>query len=154
MTDDTPPPGYRPVPIEGGFFDAFGPLFIRTGPDGASMAFRVRAQHLNPAGSCHGGAIATFADMQAFAAQWLAGIHDRFTPTITLTVDYMAPTPVGTWLEMRVSHWRATRRLLFSDAPITTLAGDMVARTNAVFSIARDPAPDPAFFAALYPRHD
>lgn len=152
MTEAAPPPdGYRLIPIQGGFFDAFGPLFIKTTEEHAGLAFRVAPNHVNPNGVCHGGALSTFADMQAFAAQWLADIVDRFTPTINLSVDYVAPAQLGDLLEMRTVIWHATRSLLFAKAPITTSSGKLIASTSAVFSIARVPHPHQAFFAALFP---
>ncbi|WP_066656634.1 MULTISPECIES: PaaI family thioesterase [unclassified Sphingomonas] len=142
-------PEYRPLPEFGGFFEAIGQIYILTEPGDARMAFEVQERHLNPARVCHGGALASFADMQAFASQWLAGITDRYTPTINLTVDYIGPAPLG-WLELRVVMAKRTSRLLFSAAEIAVVGGDLVARTNGVFSVPRQPDADVATLAALF----
>lgn len=136
------------MPLRGGFFSAFGPLYANMEGGTGRMGFFVDEQHISPRDVCHGGAISAFADMQALIAQQLAGIRDRFTPTINLSVDYIAPARRGEWLEMRVSLLKATRNLLFTEGPLISGAGNLIARTSGVFKIPQSPHSDPAAVAA------
>jgi len=135
------PEGFREIALPGGFFSSFGGLYARLAEGVPVLGFLVKDQHINPLGVCHGGIIASLADMQALGAQQLAGITDRYTPTISLTVDYIAPTKLGAWVQIRTILLRATQSLLFSQGLIT--ADDMlVARTSAVFKIGRSAHPE------------
>lgn len=144
----SPPAGFRAMPLRGGFFAAFGPLYSHIDGDVGRLGFFVAEQHISPRDVCHGGAISAFADMQALVAQQLAGVRDRFTPTISLSVDYIAPAHRGDWLEMQVRLLRATRNLLFTEGPVVSTAGTLIARTSGVFKIPHSPHSDPAAVAA------
>jgi uncharacterized protein (TIGR00369 family) len=135
------PEGFREVALPGGFFSSFGALYARLVDGVPILGFLVKDQHINPLGVCHGGVIASLADMQALGAQQLAGITDRYTPTINLTVDYIAPTKLGAWVQMRTALLGVTRSLLFSQGLIT--ADDVpVARTSGVFKIGSSAHPE------------
>lgn len=97
------------------------------------IALHVQEQHCNAYGSMHGGAMATFVDGQA------AGVldyreNDRtgHTPTISLTVDYIGPVPVGSWLVADVTLLRATRTMIFTQA-VVTVNEQVVARSSAIY---------------------
>jgi uncharacterized protein (TIGR00369 family) len=135
------PDGFHIIELSGGFFDTFGAIYAGLIDGVPTLGFRVEQQHINPMGVCHGGVIASLADMQAFGAQHLAGIEDRFTPTINLTVDYIAPTQPGAWVELRIGLIKATGSLLFSEG-ILSADGGIVARSNAIFKIPRSAHPD------------
>lgn len=97
------------------------------------MALHVRERHCNAYGSIHGGAMATFLDGQAAAVlDYHEDDPSGHTPTISLSVDYIGPTPVGSWLIADVTLLRATRRLIFTQA-VVTVDGQVVARTNAIY---------------------
>ena len=62
------PDGFQPLRVGGDFVALNGPLYIRSvaQPDGSKqrhLGFRVETRHTNPMGNCHGGMLATFADM-------------------------------------------------------------------------------------------
>lgn len=96
------------------------------------MAFRVAPNHVNPVGGCHGGAMATFADAQIVAVYDASGTADQHTPTINLSMDYLAPAPLGAWVEAEVRLIRKTRTLIFTQAIIST-GGEPIARTSAIY---------------------
>ena len=125
MSDDVPT-GFVPVTVTTGYNAGFGPSYL----DAASgrIGFRVADLHLNPVGFCHGGAIATFADLQVVAA----GQYDAHKPTVSLTIDYVAPAPLGAWVEAAVTCVKVTRTLIFTQALITA-DGAIVARSSAIY---------------------
>lgn len=143
--------GCLPMKMAGGFSGSFGPIYWRQDPDGPVMAFRVDEQHISVRGVCHGGVIAAFADMQALAAQRMAGIVDRFLPTINLSVDYIAGAPRDTWLVMRTKLLRTTRNLMFTEAIISRNDDDIVARASGIYKFGSRPSEDPDTLAALWP---
>lgn len=130
-----PAVGFNILEADAWGFDALiGPKYIRVKDGVAVLAFRVCTRHLNELGTCHGGAIAAFADIQAIPAMMLAGLEDRACPTISLTVDYLAPVLHGRWVEMQTSLLRQTRTMLFTQGLIYA-DGELVARTNAIYKI-------------------
>jgi acyl-coenzyme A thioesterase PaaI-like protein len=77
--------------------------------------------------------MATFADMQ-IAAIVRSGLiaTERHTPTISLSVDYIAPAPLGAWVEANVILIKETKLMIFTQALITA-NGQPVARANATY---------------------
>lgn len=124
------PAGYELLDLGLGYAREFGPVYISR--SASKMAFRVAANHVNPVGGCHGGAMATFADAQIVVVHNASGTADQHTPTINLSIDYLAPAPLGAWVEAEVSLIRATRTLIFTQALITS-EGDPIARTTAIY---------------------
>ena len=144
-----PPHGFHPLVLPGGYFEEFGPLYARLDEAVPVLGFRAGRQHMNPLGDCHGGVISAFADMQALGAQQVAGINDRYTPTVSLSVDYVAPTKLGAWVQMRVELLCATRSLLFSQATITA-DSRLIARSSAVYAIGQSPRYRREFLEPLF----
>lgn len=132
MTDHVPPPGYEHVhpASQIGFGRSVGPVFVDR--VGHRMAFRVGPEHANPAGVCHGGAMAAFADSQIAAVRDKAYDPEGHSPTISLTVDYIAPAPVGSLVEMQVTLVRRTGTMIFTQA-VMMADGAAVARSNAIY---------------------
>ncbi|MES2492543.1 MAG: PaaI family thioesterase [Pseudomonadota bacterium] len=97
------------------------------------IALHVKPEHCNAYGSMHGGAMATFVDGQA-AGVVVYHLNDAagHTPTISLSVDYLAPVPAGSWLVADVTLLRATRTMLFTQA-VLTVDAQVVARSNAIY---------------------
>jgi acyl-coenzyme A thioesterase PaaI-like protein len=61
----------------------------------------------------------------------------RMTPTINLTCDFLAPAPLGAWVEGRGELVRATRNLLFAQGHATA-DGALALRANGIFKIASE----------------
>lgn len=129
------PPGFRPVELGGGFLAVNGPLYARWTGSGVQLGFRVEARHVNPLSICHGGMMATFADMLVpCAAMYHEGIERRFLPTISLQVDYLGPSPLGAWVQGEGQVLRTTRSLLFGQG-LAYADGQPVLRLSGVFKI-------------------
>jgi uncharacterized protein (TIGR00369 family) len=130
---DTPPSGYRPVAVGGDFVAGLGPLYARWEDGVFSLGLRVQARHCNPIGHCHGGMLATLADMLLpYAAMYQLNVDRRFTPTVSLQLDYLAPAPLGAWIEGRAEVLRSTRRLLFVQG-VACINGAAVLRASGIF---------------------
>ena len=122
MTAAQPPPsvtqvpeGFRPRRFGSGFIDANGPLYVKQRAGAALLGFRVEPRHCNLMGICHGGMIATFCDMLLpIAAHALCDeLAPRFLPTVSLQVDYLAPSKLGAWVQGEAQLLRRTRSLVF-----------------------------------------
>lgn len=130
------PEGFVPVSMGGEYIAANGPLYLRKLGAIAQLGFRVEPRHTNPAGICHGGMMASFCDMllPICAHHQSAEVARRFLPTISLQVDYLAPTPLGAWVQGEAQVLRATRSVVFIQGLVT--ADDTpVARASGVFKI-------------------
>lgn len=130
-----PAAGFSGIKARPHGFDALvGPKYMGIKDGVPVLAFRVETHHLNPLGTCHGGAIAALDDVQAVSAKILAGLEDRASPTITLNVDYLAPAAQSSWVELHTTLLRQTRTLLFTQGLIYA-DGELIARTSAIYKI-------------------
>ncbi|MCW5635781.1 MAG: PaaI family thioesterase [Rubrivivax sp.] len=135
-----PPAGFRRFPAERGFIGVNGPLWVRheTREDGPffRLGFRVEPRHCNPMGICHGGMLATFADMllPIGAISLVPALYRRFLPTVSLQVDFMAPARLGDWVEGEAQVLRTTRQMVFAQGLVRS--GEALAvRCSGVFKI-------------------
>lgn len=113
------PEGFRPVVVGGSFVAHNGPLFGRLLDGRLQLGFRVEERHTNPMGICHGGMMATFADMLIpCAAMYRPDGERRFLPTISLQIDYMGSAPLGAWVQGEGEVLRTTRNMLFGQAMV------------------------------------
>lgn len=109
---------------------AIGPLWADWSQ--AHYCLQVRAEHCNGMGMMHGGAMATFLDGQVFILKpdQMARAH---TPTITLSVDFLAPPQEGDWLVAEVQHVKTTRSMIVTQA-LAKVGDRVVARSSAIYS--------------------
>ena len=134
MSDEVPA-GFTPLGIAMGFLEANGPLYLRWADGEVTLGFRVGRRHCNPGNVCHGGMLATFADMLLPIASRLQSKTEMgFLPTINLTCDFLAPAPLGAWVEGHAAAVAVTRNLLFAEGAATA---DRVPclRANGIFKI-------------------
>lgn len=139
------PAGFELLPGVDGFISHVGPIYVRWATDTASLGFRVAPQHANPAGICHGGMLMTVMDMGIAVALKAAAKSDKFLPTINLAFDFLAPAPIGAWLESRVDFTFTTPRMGFAHGLLLGLDGPVL-RANGIMKIPSDR--DPRFLAA------
>lgn len=128
-----------------GFGGLVGPFYAKREGRAISLGLRIEPRHLNSRGTCHGGLLATLADV-ALGYACVAASEDgqsRNFVTIDLSIEYMAGTRVGDWLYSEV-------RVLNADSRTAAAAGHLlvegrpVARISANFRMARTRAPLPA----------
>lgn len=116
------------------FLDVVGPLAQRTQPDGTvAVGLRAEPKHTNNRGLVHGAVLTALADIASGRSASANGIDGTNWVTTSLTVDYIAPSGVGAWLEATATVQRAGRRLAFTHGLITA-DGILVAQTSALFS--------------------
>lgn len=133
IDEDQPPAGFQPLAnaTEGEAFN--GPFYLR----GGTLGFRCKPRHLNASGTCHGGLLAFFADMLGYGIG--VGTHSGAAPTVTLSLDFLAPVRLGDWVEAAPEVTRDTRSLTFFRA-LMTVDGNTVARCNGLYK-KRTPGP-------------
>ena len=98
----------------------------------ARYALQVEERHCNVTGVMNGGAMATFLDGQAFVVvgDKLKKLH---TPTISLSIDFLAPPLVGDWLVAEVELVKITRSMIVTQA-LAKVGDRVLARSNAIYS--------------------
>jgi len=77
--------------IEGGFAERLGAEVEATGRGTARVRFEAREEHLNAAGTLHGGVLATLVDTAMGMAVRSATGADDVPATSQLTVTYLRP---------------------------------------------------------------
>ncbi len=133
------PPGFRPLKVGGPFMQASGPLWGRLVTENdrrrVQIGFRVEDRHTNPVGVCHGGMLATLADMlAAICVPYQTDLPRHFLPTISLQMDFLAPARLGAWVQAQADVLRTTRNLVFTQGLIS--ADDEVAlRVSAIYKV-------------------
>jgi len=98
-----------------------GPLYriAAPSPDEHRFVFTVAEQHMNAAGSVHGGMLMSFIDVaMSHAARAASGA--KVLSTIVLNCDFVSPGRLGDRIEARVRVSRSTRSVVF-------LSGELVA---------------------------
>ena len=134
------PEGFAPLPVGGDFMRVNGPLYLRHDvrheSDTVLVGFRVEKRHTNPMGICHGGMLATMADMllPVCIHRLTPEVAGRFLPTISLQIDYLAPSPLGAWVQGQGQVLRATRSMVFAQGLISA-DGIPVVRVSGIFKI-------------------
>lgn len=114
MMDDADLDGAQWEPLLGqAFFDALGPMLVRTLPNGEPRhAMRLEERHLNHYGIVHGGVIMSFLDHAL-------GIHSGRShdapsqATMNLTVSFVDAARAGDLIEAEVETVRTTRSVMF-----------------------------------------
>ena len=113
------PEGFQPVQIGGRFATHTAQLYARWHEQHLQLGFRVEPHHVNPGNACHGGMLATFADILiSSAAQYQTDIPRQFLPTIHLQMDFMAPAPLGCWVQGQAEILTVSPKMIFSSGLI------------------------------------
>lgn len=96
------------------------------------FGFRVEQRHCNLRPICHGGMLATFVDVVMARGLILAGGVSSPVPTVSLSMDYLAPAPLGEWVEAIVEIDRVSGMLGFVRTTLH-VSDTMILRANGVF---------------------
>jgi uncharacterized protein (TIGR00369 family) len=81
--------------VAGGFAERLGAEVVTAQDGSARLRFEARADHLNPAGTLHGGVLATLVDTAMGQAVRSAAGDDDVPATSQLTVTYLRPGRPG-----------------------------------------------------------
>lgn len=124
---------FMPDAFPGGFDAASGGFMIGLEAGELVGGFRVTTLCCNRAGMCHGGKLASVCDVYLLlAALFREDLRAAFLPTVSLTLDFMAPAMHGAWVELRAETLRITRSLVFAQG-LATVEGTPVARSSAIY---------------------
>jgi acyl-coenzyme A thioesterase 13 len=109
------PEGFREMEGLSPFNALVGPLYERREGEAVSIGLALERKHTNSRGICHGGVLATLADL-ALGYAMLAKTGDRggFL-TAHLSVDYAGAARAGDWIESKVEIQRVGARLAFAN---------------------------------------
>ena len=132
------PANFAALPVLGDFIAVNGPLYLRHEGDLVLVGFRVEQRHTNPMGICHGGMMASFCDMllPISVHHKRADVGFRFLPTISLQLDYLAPAPLGSWVQGEAQVLRVTRTLVFAQG-LVTADGEPSLRVSGISKIGK-----------------
>ena len=116
---------------------AAGPLYVRRGAGGrGTFGLLVEPRHCNAKDMCHGGMLAALTDVVlGIGGLEQAGVKGFFI-TISLSQDFLAPVPLGSWLEAEVQLLRRTATTMFVQG-VFTVGGEPVLRASGVFRLPR-----------------
>ena len=110
-----------------------GPLYERRDGDTVSIGVAIGEKHTNSRGICHGGVLATLADL-ALGYAMLAKSGDRGSfVTAHLAVDYAGSARPGDWIESKVEIQRVGGRLAFANCYLLS-GGQPIVRASAIFA--------------------
>jgi uncharacterized protein (TIGR00369 family) len=132
------PPGFKPLPAASPFNELVGPLHEKRGEGSISLGLRVEKKHSNSRGICHGGVLATLADL-ALGYAMLAksgesgGQRQGSFLTVHLAVDYAGAARAGDWIESKVEIQRVGARLAFANCYLVVDEKPIV-RASAIFA--------------------
>jgi uncharacterized protein (TIGR00369 family) len=130
-----PPEGFRLIPRLSPFNSLVGPLYERRRGDEVSIGVRIDEKHTNSRGICHGGLLATIADLSlGYAMLAKTGGKGGFV-TAHLAVDYAGAARIGDWVESAVEVQRMGKRLAFANCYLVCGEARIV-RASAIFALA------------------
>ena len=127
------PEGFRKIERLSPFNALVGPLYERRAGEAVSIGLLIEEKHSNSRGICHGGVLATLADLAlGYAMLARSGDTGGFV-TAHLAVDYAGAARPGDWVESRVEIQRVGSRLAFANCYL--LAHDKpIVRASAIFA--------------------
>src|SRR5688572_590621 len=127
------PEDFRRIERLSPFNALVGPLYERRDGDAVSIGLAIEEKHTNSRGVCHGGVLATLADL-ALGYAMLAKSGDKGSfVTAQLSVDYAGAAKLGDWIESRVEIQRVGARLAFANCYLISGATPIV-RASAIFA--------------------
>ena len=103
--------------VTGGFAERLGAVAEAAEDGSARMSFRAEEEHLNQAGTLHGGVLATLVDTAMGVAVRSAADDGDVPATSQLTVTYLRPGKPG--------HLRATGRVSTQGEHLTVCEADV-----------------------------
>ena len=130
------PVGFRPIERASPFIDLIGPLYERRRDAAVSLGLRIEGKHANRRGICHGGGLATLADVALGYSMGVTTGGQASLGTASLTIHYAGSAKVGERGEARVEVQRVGSRLGFANCYL--LAGEQrIVRASAIFALGK-----------------
>ena len=128
------PRGFRRLGRLSPFNTLVGPLYQRRRRgEELSIGLRIEKKHTNSRGICHGGVLATLADLSLGYAMHAKSDGKMSFVTAHLAVDYAGSAKTGDWVESVIEIQRMGTRLAFANCYL--LAGKRrIVRASAIFA--------------------
>ena len=127
------PEGFRKIERLSPFNALVGPLYERRDGEAVSIGLAIKEKHTNSRGICHGGVLATLADL-ALGYAMLARSGDRGSfLTAPLAVDYAGAARPGEFSESRVEVQHVGSRLAVANCYLVA-RGRPIVRASAIFA--------------------
>ena len=127
------PEGFSKIERLSPFNALVGPLYQRRDGDAVSIGLVIDEKHTNSRGVCHGGVLATLADLSlGYAMLAKSGDKPGFV-TAQLSVDYAGAARAGDWVESKVEIQRVGSRLAFANCYLVVKEKPIV-RASAIFA--------------------
>jgi acyl-coenzyme A thioesterase 13 len=127
------PQDFQPIPRLSPFNALVGPLYERRTGEVLSVGLRIEEKHTNSQGICHGGVLATLADLALGYSMWAKGGADAQYVTAQLSIDYAGSAKLGDWIESLVEIQRVGARLAFANGYLL-VSGRRIVRASAIFA--------------------
>jgi acyl-coenzyme A thioesterase 13 len=128
------PAGYRLLPSASPFNALVGPLYEKRGEGIVSLGLRVGEKHRNSRGICHGGVLATLADLSlGYALAARTGARAGFV-TAHLDLDYAGAAQAGDWITSEVEVQRVGTRLAFATGYLR-VGSSRIVRMSGIFAL-------------------
>ena len=103
------------------------------GPGIGRYGMWIRSEHANSHGKAHGGYLATVVDVAVSRGTRAFLADGSIVSTISMTLDYLEPADVGSWVEIAASVDRVGGRTVFTSARVTV--GDLwVAKASVILA--------------------
>ena len=127
------PAGFERMEQLSPFNALVGPLYARRDGDSISIGVRIEEKHANSRGICHGGMLATLADLAlGYAMVAQSGGRAGYV-TAHLAIDYAGAARLGDWIASEVEIQRVGSRLAFANCYL--VSGDTrIVRASAIFA--------------------
>jgi acyl-coenzyme A thioesterase 13 len=126
------------------FGSLVGPFYSMRNGDAVALGLRIEERHCNSRGTCHGGLLATLADVALGYACALAGSTDgkgRNFVTVDLALQYLEPARVGDWVQSEVEVLNPGSRMASATGHLLA-NGQPVVRISANFRLLKSRAPE------------
>ena len=128
--------GFRPLERISPFLELIGPVYERRRDGSLALGLRIDGRHANRRGICHGGVLATLADIAlGYTMSAVTGGKSSLV-TASLTIDYAGSAKVGDWVEAAVEVQRVGSRLGFANCYLVA-DGQRIVRASAIFALGR-----------------
>ena len=125
----------RPIPRLSPFNALVGPLYQRGAGESLSIGLRIEEKHANSRRICHGGLLATLADLALGYAMHARSDGKVSFVTAHLAIDYAGGAKIGDWIESAVDIQRMGQRLAFANGYLVC-GENRIVRASAIFALA------------------
>ena len=138
MTQSLIPDGFELFPKDNSFNDALSPLYFKVRKEGTVWGLVVEQQHSNPIGICHGAVLMALMDIALSASVCHSVGKYMGMPTISMSLDYLAPGRLNDWIQADVETLKITNTMGFAQGIICNQNNETLLRASGSFKLPKD----------------